>query len=227
MRGQLHEARKEARIEAIVFALAALGLLVTLSLTSKAAGWELLGVGWWIWLPLAIPHVLLILGEIFGAAMEDDERRRRFLLGALALVALANVAGLAVLVAALLTEETSDLSGAQLLMSGISLWLANIIVFGLTFWAVDGGGPIHRAKHHRAQKDFQFPQDENPNLVPPGWYPRLEDYVYVGLTNAIAFSPTDSMPLTRQAKALMAMESVISAVALLLVAARAVNVLQS
>jgi hypothetical protein len=61
--------------------------------------------------------------------------------------------------------------------------------------------------------------------VHEGWYPRLEDYVYVALTNGIAFSPTDAMPLTRWAKASMAMESVISVAAILLVAARAVNVL--
>ncbi len=75
--------------------------------------------------------------------------------------------------------------------------------------------------------DFQFPQDENPGLARPGWYPRLEDYVYVALTNGIAFSPTDAMPLTRWAKGLMALDAIISVGAVLLVAARAVNVLGS
>ena len=84
-----------------------------------------------------------------------------------------------------------------------------------------------RAVAGRRKPDFQFPQDENPGLAQEGWYPRLEDYVYVALTNTIAFSPTDAMPLTRRAKALMALESGISVVAVLLVAARAVNVLGS
>ena len=73
--------------------------------------------------------------------------------------------------------------------------------------------------------DFQFPQDENPQLAREGWAPRLWDYFYVSLTNATAFSPTDAMPLTRRAKALMAAESVLSAVTVLLVAARAINTL--
>jgi hypothetical protein len=86
---------------------------------------------------------------------------------------------------------------------------------------------VQRALHQRELRDFQFPQDENPGLAPPAWYPRLEDYTYVAFTNAIAFSPTDAMPLTRWAKWLMALESALSVVAILVVAARAVNVVGS
>jgi uncharacterized membrane protein len=67
---------------------------------------------------------------------------------------------------------------------------------------------------------------ENPQLAEPRWHPRLFDYMYVSFTNAVAFSPTDSMPLTRDAKRLMAAESVLSGVTILLVAARAVNILR-
>ena len=80
-------------------------------------------------------------------------------------------------------------------------------------------------RRNRGKPDFQFPQDENPQLAREGWTPRLMDYFYVSLTNAMAFSPTDAMPLTRLAKTLMAAESTLSAVTILLVAARAVNIL--
>lgn len=90
---------------------------------------------------------------------------------------------------------------------------------------LDSGGPTERAVSGRATPDFLFPQDATPERAPAGWYPRLEDYVYVALTNAIAFSPTDAMPLTRRAKASMAIDSLISIAVVLLVAARAVNVL--
>ncbi len=96
----------------------------------------------------------------------------------------------------------------------------------LAFWELDCGGPVARAVTNTARKpDFQFPQDENPQLAREGWAPRLWDYLYLSLTNATAFSPTDAMPLTRPAKALMAAESTLSAVTVLLVAARAVNIL--
>jgi len=77
----------------------------------------------------------------------------------------------------------------------------------------------------QGQQRLSFPQDENPQLAAEGWGPRLWDYFYVSLTNATAFSPTDAMPLTRPAKVLMAAESTLSAVTVLLIAARAVNIL--
>ena len=224
---ELHEARREARIEAILFALVPVVLLIAHAITSLAADWELLGLPGWVWLLLAVPELVLVGGLALSARMEDDQKRHRMLQVALGLVVAGNLAGLAVLVTGLLTERTADLTATQLLTSGGVVWLTNVIVFGLWFWTLDCGGPIHRAIHGRAKPDFQFPQDENPELAREGWYPRLEDYVYVALTNAIAFSPTDAMPLTRAAKSLMALESVISVVAVLLVAARAVNVLGS
>ncbi len=82
------------------------------------------------------------------------------------------------------------------------------------------------SRQARRKPDFQFPQDDNPQLARDGWAPLLLDYSYVSLTNSMAFSPTDAMPLTRLAKLVMAAESTLSAITILLVAARAVNILQ-
>jgi hypothetical protein len=219
------EARREARIEATLFTLVAAGLLVALAVTSYLANWELLGVHGWVWLVLCIPEVLLVVALVLSAQMPDYVRAHRLQKLFLSLVILGNLSGLTLLTAALLTEDSADLTAPQLLMSGAVLWLINVIVFGLAFWTLDCGGPAHRAIKGHGQPDFQFPQDENPELARPGWYPRLEDYVYVAMTNGIAFSPTDAMPLTRWAKGLMGLDSIISVGAVLLVAARAVNVL--
>jgi hypothetical protein len=89
---------------------------------------------------------------------------------------------------------------------------------------IDRGGPVRRQEPKPPPPDFQFPQMENPDLAAPGWQPHLVDYVYVAFTNALAFSPTDSMPLSRRAKLLMLFESALSALTILLVAARAVNI---
>jgi hypothetical protein len=221
----LAEARREARVDATLFILVAAALLVLLAVMSSKAGWELLGLHGWVWLLLCIPEALLIGALFLSARSGNHLRERRALEIFITLVVLGSLTGLSLLTAALLTESTSDLTGAQLLLSGTVLWLTNVVAFGLAFWTLDCGGAVNRALHGRAKPDFQFPQDENPGLARPGWYPRLEDYVYGARTNGIAFSPTDAMPLTRQAKALMALESVISVGAVLLVAARAVNVL--
>jgi quinol-cytochrome oxidoreductase complex cytochrome b subunit len=224
---ELAEARREARVEATLFILVAAALLVALAVTSYMADWELLGVHGWVWLVLCIPEALLVVALVLSAQMPDHVRAHRLLKLFLAFVIVGNLSGLTLLTAALLTEESADLTAPQLLLSGAVLWLINVIVFGLAFWTLDCGGPAQRAIKGHGQPDFQFPQDENPELARPGWYPRLEDYVYLAVTNGIAFSPTDAMPLTRWAKGLMGLDAIISVGAVLLVAARAVNVLGS
>ena len=207
-------------MEASVFALAACALLVLLGLVSMMASWELAGVSGWIWFVLAVPEMLLV-----GALALDAPRTADLTM--ILVIVLANLGGLGLLIASLVTEGSSDLSGGQLLLSGAVLWLTNVIVFGLLYWSLDAGGPRARARRGRRQPDFWFPQDDNDRLTHTGWHPRLEDYTYVALTNGIAFSPTDAMPLTRRAKTLMGLDALISVGAVLLVAARAVNVLGS
>ena len=218
---QSEESRHEQRVEAGVFAVTACGLLVLLGAVSMMAGWQLAGISGWIWFVLATPQILVL-----GALAVDA--RRSVDLALLLLVASANLCGLALLITSLVTESSNKLSGGQLLLSGAVVWLTNVIVFGLVYWALDAGGPRMRIQFKgRPEPDFWFPQDDNDRLAQGPWYPRLGDYTYVALTNGIAFSPTDAMPLTRKAKALMSAESIISVGAILLVAARAVNVLGS
>jgi uncharacterized membrane protein len=226
---RLRAAAREARDDAAPFALAAAGILIALALLSRHAHWDLLGHRlWWIWLLVAAPYVFLsgtlYLG--FGRLVRHS-RRREIVIVLLGLVWLFNVLGVVVLVISLVSHSAVHITGRQLLLSGGTAWLTNSIAFGLAFWELDCGGPVARAlATARRRPDFQFPQDENVELAREGWAPRLWDYFYVSLTNATAFSPTDAMPLTRPAKTLMAAQSTLSAITVLLVAARAVNILQ-
>jgi hypothetical protein len=111
----------------------------------------------------------------------------------------------------------------ELLETATLVWLNTIIAFALLFWELDTEGAAARARHTGPPRDFGFPQQLNPDIA-PGWRPRFGDYLYLGLTNSIAFSPTDAMPLSRLAKASMAIQSVISLALLTLVVARAVNI---
>jgi uncharacterized membrane protein len=225
---RLHAAAREARDDAAPFALAAAAILIALGLVAQHAHWEYLGRGlWWMWLIVAAPYVLLFATLVLGLnRLVRHDRRREIVIGLLAVVWVFNVLGVVVLVASLIAHSASRITGAQLLASGGAVWVTNAIAFGLAFWELDCGGPVTRALTTEPRRpDFQFPQDENPQLAREGWAPRLWDYFYVSLTNATAFSPTDSMPLTRPAKALMAAESMLSVVTVLLVAARAVNIL--
>jgi hypothetical protein len=228
--GRLHAAAREARDDAAPFALVAACILVALALVSRHAHWDLLGHRlWWIWPLVAAPYVCLAAALHFDLGrLVDHDRRRQLVTALLVLAWVFNVLGVMVLVISLVSHSASHITGRQLLLSGAAAWFTDAIAFGLAFWELDCGGPVARALATAPRKpDFQFPQDENPQLAREGWAPRLWDYFYVSLTNATAFSPTDAMPLTRPAKALMAAESTLSATTVLLVASRAVNILSS
>jgi uncharacterized membrane protein len=225
---RLHAAAREARDDAAPFALAGAGILIALALVTEHAHWDLLGHRlWWMWLLVAAPYVFLSGTLLLGfRRLVRHDRRREIVIAILTLVWVFNVLAVVVLVISLVSPSGDHITGRQLLLSGGAAWLTNAIAFGLAFWELDCGGPVARALATAPRKpDFQFPQDENVELAREGWAPRLWDYVYVSLTNATAFSPTDTMPLTRPAKTLMAAESTLSAITVLLVAARAVNIL--
>jgi len=115
-------------------------------------------------------------------------------------------------------------SATDLLEAGSLVWVSNNIAFALLFWELDGGGAAARAHGVADRLDLAFPQHLNPHVAPPNWQPRFIDYLYLGFTNATAFSPTDVMPLVPWAKITMAIQSVISLGILGLVIARAVNI---
>jgi hypothetical protein len=219
---------RETRDDAAPFALGAAVILVLLALVSLHAHWELLGRRlWWLWLIVAAPYIVLSVTLLFGLGMvARHDRRRQLVVAILTLVWALTLAGVAVLVASLVAHSGVHITGRQLLVSGAAVWLTDAVAFGLAYWELDNGGPVARAlAETRRTPDFQFPQDENPQLAREGWAPRLWDYFYVSITNSIAFSPTDVMPLTRPAKVLMAAESGLAAITVLLVAARAINIL--
>ena len=114
----------------------------------------------------------------------------------------------------------------MLLLSGGSIWMANIVIFSLWFWELDRGGPGSRAEARKPVPDFLFPQMTAPEFSEKSWHPRFFDYLYISVTNASAFSPTDTAPLSRWAKILMMVQSLTSLVTVGLVIARAVNILK-
>jgi uncharacterized membrane protein len=126
-----------------------------------------------------------------------------------------------------LVQGTAGNNAKSLLITGGAIWLTNVVAFALWYWEFDRGGPVARALATNPYPDFQFPQMVSPpEMVPPDWEPAFADYLYLAFTNASAFSPTDVMPLSRWAKMAMTVQSIISIVTVVLVVARAVNILQ-
>ena len=119
--------------------------------------------------------------------------------------------------------QTAD--AVRLLLNGGAIWLTNVIVFALWYWEMDRGGPAARANARDSHPDFLFAQMAAPELADHDWEPYFLDYLYLSFTNATAFSPTDTLPLSRWAKLAMMFQSAVSLATLALVVARAVNIL--
>jgi uncharacterized membrane protein len=178
-----------------------------------------------VWLLPALEGVLLI--ALASASPHPRWRhnplRRNIAMGLVGLVSATNIVSLVLLCHYLLHggKET----GRSLVYSGVVLWLTNVLLFGVWYWEMDRGGPIARRTGQTTTPDFLFPQMANPEHAPHGWEPGLVDYLYTSFTNASAFSPTDTMPLTPMAKWLMTVQSLTALVTVGLVVARAVNIL--
>ena len=163
------------------------------------------------WLLPGLAAVLLV-GVFIAKSTRSPKRARALRIVSLALIAvmsIANAASAGRLVVDLV-RGTGIHDPAQLLLTGAAIWFTNVIVFGLWYWELDRGGPIARAAGAHPYPDFVFPQMTSPDLAPPDWEPGFVDYFYVSFTNATAFSPTDTMPMTRWAKLTMLGQSAIS-----------------
>jgi hypothetical protein len=123
-------------------------------------------------------------------------------------------------------RRSQAVDGLHLLSSSIAVWATNVLMFSLLFWQLDRGGPALRASATPNRPDWIFPTDDaEPDAAPPDWRPGFIDYLFLGFSTATAFSTTDALPLTGRAKLAMMTESSISLVTLVVVAARAINIL--
>lgn len=177
------------------------------------------------WILPALEAVLVVPLLIADPDRTGRETRLLRLVSILliALVSLALLTSLLLLVHDLLRGHV--VPGKSLVYTAIAFWATNVIIYALWYWELDSGGPNSRHDRVLAERDFLFPQQASPDVFTEPWHPQFFDYLYTSFTNSTAFSPTDTMPLTRWAKALMMTQSAMALATIVLVAARAVNVL--
>ncbi|WP_433057362.1 hypothetical protein [Dactylosporangium sp. CS-033363] len=179
------------------------------------------------WLLPSLEGAMLLTIVVVNPLRINRETRvlRPLALALVTLLTLVTAWSVWLLVQALFDKTQDELPPAHLLLWGAAIWLTNVIVFALWFWETDRGGPAARADADTPHPDFLFTQMQVPELAHHDWEPAFFDYFYLAFTNATAFSPTDTLPMTMRAKMLMVAESVMSLVTVLLVVARAVNVI--
>jgi hypothetical protein len=208
----------EPRWPALIAVLAAAGL-------SRALRSDLI-----VGPPWVLPSVLVLLSVpnvIFNRrGRQQLEQWLGFAVAAL--MTLGMITSLGLLVAGLPSKRQN---AAELLASAVALWLTNILLFALWYWRLDGGGPLGRdARARYEQGAFLFPQmtmspEFSASIGQTDWAPNFVDYLFLAFNTSTAFSPTDAPALTRWAKVLMMIQSLISLSVLALLAGRAVNII--
>jgi hypothetical protein len=219
--------RHEPRWHASLAVLGALALYITLP--------PRLTIGP-VWVAPTLVLLLLVPLSVFVPRRHRETRRTRFWsILLIAIVNFFNLASVLLLVGGLFHPEKAALhTAAALLRTGSQVWATNILVFALWFWELDGDGPDARAHASAATEvqnaDFLFPQMQialasggDVQCIDRLWKPQFTDYLYLAFTNATAFSPTDTMPLSRWAKALMTVEALISLITIAIVVARSIG----
>jgi hypothetical protein len=205
---------REPRWPAFIAMLGAAGVYLALpEPLSVGPGWGLLAV------------ILVLMVPIVVSDRRGDHKITRALtFTANAIITLAMIASLVHLVKGI--PEHAETPQA-LLRSAVALWVANILVFALWYWKLDGGGPLHREDpDSQSKSSFLFPQMTRAgDANAPVWTPHFVDYLFLAFNTSTAFSPTDTAVLSRSAKLATMLQSIISLTIVALIAARAVNIL--
>jgi hypothetical protein len=174
-------------------------------------------------LALSVPQQRLLQSASARASALRLSRRIASI-SVIAVITAANAAAIVLLVHLLING--SNTQARLLLRAGVHMWVMNVLVFSLWFWQLDGGGPVERRLESPRERDFLFPQQTLAESNGESWQPGFIDYLFVSYTNATAFSPTDTMPLSQWAKLLMIIQSAASLLLAIMVVARAVNILK-
>jgi hypothetical protein len=178
--------------------------------------------GWWLFPILEIVLLVVLIAIDPGRVDDRSAQVRTLTVTLITLMTIGTIGGVTALIYDILSGV--NLEATDLLGRGAALWVTNVIVFSLWFWELDRGGPAERAAGSGVPLSFAFPENAMPEFAAQGWAPIYPDYLYLAFTNATAFSPTDTLPVTTWAKMTMMLESAISLVTAILVVARAINI---
>jgi uncharacterized membrane protein len=208
-----YEAWRESRWPPLI------ALALGVALYATLPGSLILGGGWLRWIIPALLLVLMVVSAVQPVA--ESDRRRHVGIALVVLITLANISAIALLLDGIVTE--SGFEGKYLVVSAVQVWFTNVIAFSLWFWEIDGGGPRHRALDRARPHDFLFAQYQVPE--PWTWRPTYLDYLYVSITNSTSFAPADALPMRHRIKALMAVQSLLSVLVIIVIISRAVAIL--
>lgn len=182
---------------------------------------------------LSLVMVVVLVGVLMGINLtrrwQRNELTRVLALTLATLVTILLAVSVALVIARLVAGSVlaewigSSPSPSALLRNAALIWISNVLVFAFWYWEVDAGGPLKRHAGNYSSDDLVFPQRQHEGA--DDWMPDFLDYLFLAFNSSTAFSPTDTLVLSRRMKGLMMCQSLISLSVLAVVAARAVNAL--
>lgn len=205
------------RAEGIQVAAVVLLVLVIVAIQLALPASVTIGPLWLV--PLVELSGIPIALALRGAEGSEGPRVRRVVMAYLVVLVAASVMNAVLLLVSMLRGDDTD--GVYLLFAGFGVLAINVMTFGLIYWWLDSGGPSARLSANPAPPDFLFPQQ----AAPTSWRPKLLDYLYTAYTNIIAFSPTDTMPLTHRVKVLFTVQSSTALLTIVVTVSRAINLI--
>ena len=152
------------------------------------------------------PWLVLAIGGVAGLTLIVLRRLGMYLATRKVAIGLTGALTLSVSISAffLVTRLPGGKEPApHLLREAALIWILNVLVFALWYWEIDGGGPHKRRRGHHASSDFVFPQMALDDEASANWSPDFLDYLFLAFNTSTAFSPTDTLVLSRVAKVLM------------------------
>src|SRR3954463_1004999 len=178
---------------------------------------------------LGPPWLLLAVGGVAIIAIAGLRRFGMHL--ATRKVAIALTALFTLLITASAVSLVTRLPGGRvaaphLLREAGLIWVLNVLISAVWYWEIDGAGPQTRPPGHHASSDFVFPQMALADDESNAWSPDLLDYLFLAFNTSTAFSPTDTLVLSRVAKVLMMYQAAVSLVIISVLIARGINTLQ-
>ncbi|MBV8197267.1 MAG: hypothetical protein JO263_03975 [Candidatus Eremiobacteraeota bacterium] len=208
--------RRASRIGAIVIALAVVAISLMMPSRYRIAP---------AWVSYGVPTLLIgavVMRELAKSSPLWRRVARALMFASAGLAFTLNGLNLLDIIDALVYEPAT-LKPETLFFTALSIWLVNALTFAIIYWLVDRGGSDARAADAGEYPDFDFPAMGSPSKVPPDWRPGIIDYLFIAFTTNTAFGPTEAMPLSSRAKALMMAQSIIALADIVVVAARSIG----
>jgi hypothetical protein len=172
------------------------------------------------WIILVLAVILCI--PLFIAVLRGHHQITRYI--ALSILGVITIGLVSSVIFLVLHLYSHTIEASTLFRNATILWLTNVSVFSLWYWEVDQDGPVFRQMNQNQSKDFLFPQMISEIKIWADWKPKLMDYFFLAFNTSTAFSPTDTMVMSRRAKFLMMVQGSISLVIIAILAARAINI---